>query len=68
MAKPIIVPLDGSSVAEQALEEALDVARARDLELLLLIVEDAIVLRGFEAFAESWLESPASEYRLGSET
>jgi nucleotide-binding universal stress UspA family protein len=51
--KPIIVPLDGSAVAETALQAAQGLARAQDHEILVVTVEDAIVMRGFAAFAES---------------
>lgn len=49
----IIVPLDGSAVAETALRYAEDLAKAGDRELLLLTVQDGVVMRGFEPFAES---------------
>ncbi len=49
----IIVPLDGSAVAEKALRYAEDLARTGERELLLVTVQDGIVTRGFEAFADS---------------
>ncbi len=49
----IIVPLDGSAVAEAALRYAEDLARSGDRELLLVTVLDGIVMRGFQPFAES---------------
>lgn len=54
----IIVPLDGSAVAETALRYAEDLASAGNRELLLLTVQDGIVMRGFEGFAESEHISP----------
>ena len=49
----IIVPLDGSAVAETALRYAEDLAKAGGRELLLVTVQDGIVMRGFQPFAES---------------
>lgn len=49
----IIVPLDGSAVAEKALRFAEDLAKSGDRELLLITVQDGIVMRGFQPYAES---------------
>lgn len=49
----IIVPLDGSAVAETALRYAEDLGKSGDRELLLVTVQDGIVMRGFQPFAES---------------
>lgn len=49
----IIVPLDGSAVAETALRYAEDLAKAGDRELLLVTIQDGMVMRGFQAFADS---------------
>lgn len=49
----IIVPLDGSAVAETALRYAEEMARAGDRELMLVTIQDGIVVRGFQPFADS---------------
>lgn len=49
----VIVPLDGSAVAEAALGYAEDLAKAGDRELLLVTVQDGSVVRGFSEFADS---------------
>lgn len=49
----IIVPLDGSAVAEKALRYAEELAKAGDRRLSLVMVQDSVVERGFEPFADS---------------
>jgi len=49
----IIVPLDGSAVAETALRYAEDLAKVGGRELMLITIQDGIVMRGFQSFADS---------------
>lgn len=70
----ILVPLDGSKLAEKALEVAADLARRHDGELELLTVIDTVVANGFNQFAsvehipitravEAYMESTAAAWK-----
>ncbi len=54
----MIVPLDGSQLAEGALEHAVSLATDRGSEIILATVADTSVMNSFEDFADSERISP----------
>lgn len=59
----ILVPLDGSSLAESALETARELASQCDGEVVVATVTDHTVIHGFEAFAAAERVSPVEAVR-----
>jgi len=59
----ILVPLDGSSLAEGAIDAAQELASLCHGEIILATITDETVIHGFEPFAEAERVSPTEAIR-----